>query len=84
MAEDARLDVVVITPDLRLAVPFQLFSEGSTARIFGGIVRFTVADANQTVGDVAGRLDFDVFVRTGSPPLLSPAPQTRSSLPSPF
>ena len=65
MAEDARLGVVVITPDLRLAVPFQLFAEGSTARIFGGMVRITVADANQTVGDITGRLDFNVAVADG-------------------
>lgn len=60
MAEDARLGVVVIDP---FAVfPFQLFAEGGATGIVAVAVRVAVADANEAVGDVAGRLDFEVAV----------------------
>ena len=60
MAEDARLGVVVIDP---FAVfPFQLFAEGGATGIVAVAVRVAVANANEAVGDVAGRLDFEAAV----------------------
>ena len=65
MAEDAGFGVVVVNPNLFSAIPFQFFTERRTAGIFGSSIGIAVADANQTVGDVAGRLDFDVAVADG-------------------
>ena len=65
MAEDAGFGVVVVNPNLFSAIPFQFFTERRTARVFGAAIGIAVADANQTVGDVAGRLDFDVAVADG-------------------
>ena len=47
------------------AIPFQFFTERRTAGVFGAAIGIAVADANQTVGDITGRLDFDVAVADG-------------------
>ena len=62
MAEDAGFGVVVITPDFGFVVPFQFFAQSGAGGVGRGSVRVAVANADQAVGDVAGRLDFDVLV----------------------
>ena len=52
VTEDAAGGVVVVFPHACLGIPFQFFTEGDAA----------ATDADQAVGDVAGRLDFQVAV----------------------
>jgi hypothetical protein len=65
MVEDAGFGVVVVNPNLFGAIPFQFFTERRTAGIFGSSIGIAVADTNQTVGDITGRLDFNVAVADG-------------------
>ena len=65
VAEDTGFGVVVVFPHVCFAIPLLFFTERRTARVFGAAIGIAVADTNQTVSDITGRLDFDVAVADG-------------------